>query len=346
MQELRKLTKPQNMRDALERTWDPRGLADWTRVTDASGAVFDPPRRTLAFPGATITDDPTIGDKGASVVTISGGSSGMAAQFSDDGTTTDAERAKWVAESGPAVNHMVIDTLSFGSLRFGLWVVAEDTTVLVGPAAFAQLTADDAGGTASSGIGSQLSTTISAQHSTSGSGGTTVGASSSANNGAHSASLQLATDGGLSATSSQLQATEDGVDLTYIRIEPGIVEVVADPAAYGLDVFTSSEESSLKQLGGSAAAGGATTTKRMERGPFSSGPYVLAGGATVTFTVPDCRAGTDYVVAGGIKGAAGCEAIAWSFTDNGANDVDVTLRNMDPVTSRTGTFYCNVTSTA
>lgn len=126
VREMRKRLEPQAMRDSLERSWDPRGTADWTRVTDSAGAPASPPRHLLQFPGATITDDPTIGDRGATVVTVGGSPSGLEAFFSDDFTPDDTERLKFKDHGTPTINHLVLNTYSSAGLRLAVLAVAED----------------------------------------------------------------------------------------------------------------------------------------------------------------------------------------------------------------------------
>ena len=341
IEELESKLQPQTLRNALERTYDPRGGEP--RIIDENGRTLDYTPALQFLGGTTTLDAPNQ----RIIYTASGGGGSVALRFSDTyPSTSPDEKLEWVAESGAPVDHMIIDTGTIaGIFRLGQIIVAEDTSLFgSAPVGYWQSLVNDSGGTASMSTGADNSSVGGSYSATS--DGTTASANAVASNGAHGASMRLASDGGSTATSAMIQATEDGVDVTYVRVEDGLVEIISDPAAYGVDLFTSGEESSFVQIGGSAGAGTPSTTKRMIRGPFEQLIGTVGALATTTTTVLDCRAGTDYVVQGGIRGSAGSEWVVWSYEDSGSNDVLVSVTNTDPINNHTIDFVCNVVSTA
>lgn len=365
--------KPQAIRNALATTSDPRGYADWTRTIDDTGALVTPPRRAFQFPGATITDDPTLGDRGATVVTIASGGGGMSGVFSPDAATSDAERIKFTDSAVPAINHWVLDTATIGTTRYALLLAAEDTTAPADYSAIYMIQDATAGvgtlyglanGSTSSDFHIGASRTGGAAAAnlfgTTGAGGATVSVGADASNGPTAATLGATSTGAADVAhvdvvarsngagcDAELIATDDVVgDSTIVRVEAtsttGEVEIEALAATRKL--LTDAYLSGWVQTEADTTT--AAAVQRVERGPFTVTVTALAALGTQSTTINNARNGSDYVVMGGPNGAAGSELLQWSWTNSAVNDITINITNTDAVNALTATLRFYVISTS
>ena len=104
------LQDPQHLRNLLERTFDPRGGEP--RIVDATGHTL-PFQGAIQLMGGTSTIDPAT--QRVIYTPAGGGAAGMQGNFSDDGATSDDERARFINESDATKNVWTVDTTTSGA---------------------------------------------------------------------------------------------------------------------------------------------------------------------------------------------------------------------------------------
>lgn len=312
-------TAPQALAQALERAWDPRGGCP--RIVDADGRTLDF-QQTIQFLNATSVIDTTT-DPQRIVVTPAGGGSGLAALFSDDGTTLDTERLKFVSESDDTKNILTIDTATFGALRLMQMLLSEDVAGSVSPYSGVLLTENGAGGQA----GAQVLAAGAAG------GGVTLYANElDGNTNSQVAVVSTASViNGVTVTAggSQVQLRDETIGSGGAQLDV----TVAGAAAGVRTIMDSDSRSNFVQA--EAATNDPSDVRRVLRGPATFSPGALAAGASATGTA-SVVAGTSPVVLGGISGAAGVELCVWSWTAGpGANQITVSVTNTSLIASLT-----------
>lgn len=337
--------RPQRLRGTLEKTADPRGYADWTRIVDSTGKPFGPPRRQLQFPGATVADDPV---SGATVVNTGGGGGGLTTNYSNDSTLTSAERIRFMSEDEPTVVKGAIDTntVTLGSqsgkstlsIRTASGALAASGGNVDDPTTLYPVRLDmsnqSSGLPFGAGVGSinllvgkgtSDDPTYSGSMSFKAYGATGTMIDTLAQ--CRSVGSGLDTFARLRAESWLTSGQQQGAALTVVcPISNGQAQV-RTTTMRGLMRVVASDDNTSNFMQAEASAVNAAAVRRVMRGPFSAAATALAAGASVTVTVADCRRGTDYAVSGGLKGAAGCEELCWSYADNGTTGIDITFKN-------------------
>lgn len=360
LEDVRAQLNPQTLRQALERTFDPRGGEP--RVIDSAGNTLDYVP-AIQFVGATAELDVPA----QRVVVTAASNPGLEAWFNDDGTPDDTERLRFKDHTTPTVNHHVLNTRTSGSTRSTLEQTAETcdtaTTRTVTPSANQEHAVNAAGFTA--------------RHSLS-----AYGSAATAPNGfadvqldvqtVHTAKLRADANGGVAEFNAAIDTTF-GLAASTATVRAGDTAAVAPSVVVdknGSQARCPSAPQTFRQiyqqdstshymqaeyLVGQGAnpprtmrlvvrGGGAQTANGS--GAITGAVTALAAGASTSFTLANVRVGTDYVLAGGFDGAAGSELLLWSWTSSGTNDVLVNVTNSSLLAALTATFRCVVISTS
>lgn len=321
--DLRRELEPQALRAVLERTWNPRGLADELLVQDATGAPLER-RRTVQFLG-DVADDP------ANKRTVVAGSAGLEGVHSDAFVPDDASRLKFTVPGSPTVVRSALtarsDNAFFGDKYRILELAVSDTNPYSDPRA--RLTLSDAATVADPG----LSTTAVLRASRGGLAGVTAADTASgpalsrvtveARRGTGTSVAKQACEAGGVSASLDLSADDGGSGAALVALIDGYRAVILQSA------------DNRSEFVRAAKVSGANVTRFM-RGPFAAipGGAIAAGGST-TVTVSNALFGTtsnDNAVSGALEGAAGSELVLWSWTAGpGANQITVSFTNTDAI---------------
>ncbi len=335
---LRAKLHPQRMRDALEKTHDPRGTADWTRIISSAGALADPPRRTLSFPGAVTTDNPALGDKGATVVTFAPPTQQIYV-FSDDGSLALNEQVRFVGQSAPSTVRASMSTTTIGGTVRNLRIAVSESDPLIEPCAVLTLRQDSTASPSSSQF-----TDFQLLASANGASGRTAQVSGTANPGGTNvqAGLACSNSAGSGITTVSGSGTVGTASLTA-NGQAVAANATAHVAVNGTSryIFTGTSTSSFVQTCTDTTSNPGNAVSRIERGPFVAVPGALAAGATIAVAVNSALAGAvgAQAVRGTIQGAAGAEAVAVSWTPGpGANQITLSFTNLDLLAAHTATF--------
>ncbi len=342
--EVFKRLDPQNLKQSLERAWDPRGGEP--RIVDENGLTLDYVP-AIQFLNATTTLD--VPEQRV-VVTPTAGVAELKGVFSPDATTGDTERLRFVDATDGVTRRYRVDTSTsvFGArtVKTVLSETGVDTglrseqTALVSSSsglASQSLRANGSSANNATSLLLQADGNATAELTAVGFAGATgyasVQLSGNSTAGASSIVFYVGRTGGASGAS-RLEFDDDFLDLTL-------------PGSSSRRILGLSQISHFMQTH-PATNNETTAVKRAMRGPFTGAVAALAAGASTTFTLPDSRASgtSDYVVMGGPNGAAGSEDLAWSWVSAaGANDVDVTVLNRG-AGALTATMRFYVVSTA
>lgn len=339
------LLDPQTMRNRLERTFDPRGGEP--RVVDSTGRTM-PYEPAWQFLNCAVTVDPR---KQRIIITPAGGGGGMAGEFSDDSTTSDGERIKFVGQDDPTKNHLTLDTKTSGDTRVATLLLTENAAS-VGAAPFTALglqqntpdlnaRVDLVAEAFSSG---DVRVQIEATHLDDNSQGKLVLHSDSDSGATVALSARAA-----SSASVSMSALDDGLGQSgSLGITPG-----SGGASLNIDQSAGAESgrvlyddlavSNFMQV--EASTTNASAVPRFARGPFFIPIGSVPAGTVASTTIDDARRGLDYVVVGGCSAGSGAEMIVWSWQDLGVNDVQINYTNLDQVNAHDVTFGFYVIST-
>lgn len=353
--ELRELADPQVMRLRLERTMDPRGGEP--RVVDQNGRTLDY-QGAIQFPGTVATVDPV---KQRVIVTVTPPE--LKGVFSDDNTTTDAERLRFVWETDATKNRYVVNTRSaVAGQRAVDTILAEDSpTTSDNPrvsdtwtindnaqfSANSTLTARAAGAAALSGLDKESRVVVDAQNAS-----TSASLHSQNNSGVADISTSAINTAGANDGTAAMSASGPGAVNFSLRSSSlsGVTQALIDTghASGSRVVLNQNQEAHYLQCD-AAPTLAAAPVRRVIRGPYTVAVVALAAGATQNATLVTARVlnSTDYVVVGGANGAAGSEALLWSWVGSGApaKDVDINITNVSAgALTATMRFYIISTS--
>lgn len=339
LEDVLKRLDPQTLRQALERTYDPRGGEP--RIIDENGVTLDY-APAIQFLGST-----TELNVPAQRVVVTPASGTMAGIFSPDASVSDAERIKFVDASDGVTRRYSVDTstavfgtrsvtdrLSETGVTTGLR--AERILSVASGSGIANHVARAAGSNANNvaELALQADGNSTAELNAVGFAGSTGFASlklsGNATAGASSAVLYVSRTGSISGAS-KLEFDDDFLDLSL-------------PAQATRRILGLSLTSHFMQAH-PATNNETTAVKRVTRGPFTVPVTALGAGASVAGFLGDARNGSDYVVVGGPDGAAGSEGLRWSWTSSGSQDVTINVTN-DSAGPLTATLRFYVISTA
>lgn len=324
IERLQRALDPQTIRNALERTYDPKGGEP--RIIDENGRTLDYTPNIQLLGGTTTLDAP---NQRIIYTATGGGGGGLEAEFSDDATTTDTERIKYVWQSDATKNRWTFDSTTSGANRRGTQKVAENTaSSTLYAQSWLQAGEDDDTNPQASFYTGAIGDSVDSSN-VSGEARTFSGnARLSASDGTNFALVEVNHDSSAGTKSSVLASATQGANACTTSIFPTFIQLITGGTTRTL-MSGSTGVSHFMQTTVSGTAPG-TAVMRVTRTAFSAAPGSIAAGGTAAVTVSSALYGTatNQVVFGHVQGAAGMELVLWSWVAGpGANQVTINFTN-------------------